>query len=175
MMRTNHLLLLACVALIGCNFIQLIPQKNAQLHEMSDWPFFSIQSSTVFRKHIVRDDGSVALTTYDTGTTQRSPNDYSVHLYPSLSASCSSSDIGVNMPVVENSKEGTVLVKGRVDFPLDYELTPLTPDCRPYKPDAASYIFCSEKNGRKVAICIFQITDNPELAEQIFRTFRWTD
>lgn len=37
------------------------------------------------------------------------------------------------------------------------------------------YGFCSEKDGKTVVICISQMTDDPDLAKQIFETFRWTD
>jgi len=40
---------------------------------------------------------------------------------------------------------------------------------------AQAYAFCSEKDGKTVLICISQVTDNPELAEQIFSTFQWKD
>ncbi len=39
----------------------------------------------------------------------------------------------------------------------------------------SAYAFCSQKNGKTVLICISQMTDNPGLAEEIFRTFRWVD
>ncbi len=38
----------------------------------------------------------------------------------------------------------------------------------------AAYALCSEKDGKRVLICISQMTDNLQLAEGIFRTFRWT-
>lgn len=39
----------------------------------------------------------------------------------------------------------------------------------------SAYALCSEKNGKTVVICISQVTDDPDLAEQIFETFRWTE
>jgi len=41
--------------------------------------------------------------------------------------------------------------------------------------DDAAYVLCSEKDGKRVLICISQVTDDPKLAEQIFKTFRWTE
>ena len=35
------------------------------------------------------------------------------------------------------------------------------------------YAMCSEKNGRSVVVCITQQNDNPKLAEDIFKTFKW--
>ncbi len=39
----------------------------------------------------------------------------------------------------------------------------------------AAYAFCAEKDGKAVAICIQQMTDNEEMAREIFESFRWTD
>lgn len=39
----------------------------------------------------------------------------------------------------------------------------------------AAYALCSEKDGKRVVVCVQQMTDNPELAEEIFSTFRWTE
>ena len=36
------------------------------------------------------------------------------------------------------------------------------------------YAFCSQKDGKTVVICIKQQRDNPELAKQIFDSFKWT-
>ena len=96
----------------------------------------------------------------------------SIEFHP-ISSPCSPSEIGVSKPLFGKNAEGKVMISGKVDFPLDYELKPLVPDCRPYKPVSAVYILCTENNGRRVAICLQQITDNPGLAEQIFKTFRW--
>lgn len=37
------------------------------------------------------------------------------------------------------------------------------------------YVLCAEKDEKTVVICINQMTDNPQLAEEIFKTFRWID
>jgi len=39
----------------------------------------------------------------------------------------------------------------------------------------SAYALCSEKDGKRVVVCIQQMTDNPKLAEEIFSTFRWTE
>ncbi len=39
---------------------------------------------------------------------------------------------------------------------------------------AGTYVLCSEKGGKTVLICIDQVNDDPKLAEEIFKTFRWT-
>lgn len=38
----------------------------------------------------------------------------------------------------------------------------------------AAFALCSEGNGKTVLVCITQMTDNPDLAKEIFETFRWT-
>jgi len=38
-----------------------------------------------------------------------------------------------------------------------------------------AYALCSEKDGKRVVVCIQQIKDDPKLAEEIFSTFRWTE
>lgn len=68
---------------------------------------------------------------------------------------------------------------GKVDFfeiyGMDYELNK-EPLCHPKSgKDGAAYALCSEKDGKTVLICVSQVTDNPELARQIFETFRWTE
>lgn len=40
-------------------------------------------------------------------------------------------------------------------------------------PPASVYALCAEKNGNSVIICINEMTDNPQLAKEIFETFRW--
>ena len=47
--------------------------------------------------------------------------------------------------------------------------------CMPSEPLNSLYVLCSEKDNKTVLICISQVTDNPDLAKQIFETFRWTD
>lgn len=39
----------------------------------------------------------------------------------------------------------------------------------------SAYAFCAEKDGKAVAICIQQMTDDEDMAREIFESFRWTD
>jgi hypothetical protein len=39
----------------------------------------------------------------------------------------------------------------------------------------ATYSFCAEKEGKRIAICIQQQTKNEEQAKKIFESFRWLD
>lgn len=48
------------------------------------------------------------------------------------------------------------------------------PFCRPPS-KGNTYAFCAEKDGKAVAICIQQMTDDEAMAKQIFESFRWTD
>ena len=64
-----------------------------------------------------------------------------------------------------------------MDFPIEF-----TDICGPQTGEAI-YAFCSEKVGdpasaaddKRVLICISQQTDDPKMAEEIFKTFRWTE
>ncbi len=40
---------------------------------------------------------------------------------------------------------------------------------------ANNYAFCSIKDNKTVVICIDQTKDDPEMAKQIFESFRWTE
>jgi hypothetical protein len=51
-----------------------------------------------------------------------------------------------------------------------------SPECIPPTRDkGGAYVLCAEKNERRVAICVEEQTDNPKLAEDIFKTFRWRE
>jgi len=39
----------------------------------------------------------------------------------------------------------------------------------------SAYAFCAERDGKAVAICVQQMTDDEALAKQIFESFRWTN
>lgn len=39
----------------------------------------------------------------------------------------------------------------------------------------SAYAFCAEKDGKAVAICIQQMTDDEDMAREIFESFDWTD
>jgi hypothetical protein len=69
---------------------------------------------------------------------------------------------------------------GRVDFFekyggdgwIDYDGP--RPLCAQPAEAVQRYALCSEKGGKTVVICIYQMKDNPELAKKVFETFRWT-
>lgn len=184
------------LALASCTNSQPVPLQNLPT-EISDWPEFSIQSRVNFLEHIKRDDGSIALTTYDTSTTVRNPTDFSIHLYPKTS-NCHS--LGISKPLITEDKAKDVRTQwGRVDYWDSYDAVTYSrnqPTCQPSTiyllPEDATpemrsewdkapqkgqgvYALCSEHNGKQVLVCISEITDNPALAQQIFQTFRWTE
>lgn len=182
MMRIRFFQIVACMVLTGCSAIWSVSQNDGQLVEMSDWPFLTIQSPSTFHERIVRNDGSVALTTYQTNTMKRLLSDFSVQLYPPLPGSCN--NLGVSKPIVNHDRINETIMWGKVDFrsakwPEDPDMT--MPEerygvpCTPLPPATAAYVLCSEKDGKRVLICISQVTNNPDLAEQIFKTFRWTE
>lgn len=99
----------------------------------------------------------------------------SIEFYPE-SLPCTPSLTGVSQSTsLPNTGEKTEW--GKVDFfdiyGMDYD-PESEPKCRP-PVDGAAYVLCSEKDGKTVLICISQATDNPALAEEIFKTFRWID
>ena len=115
-------------------------------------------------------------TTFDTNPTNDAPKetDYYLQIY-SLPLG-SQTKMGVKIPSHE-LLSGISVWKGRVDF-YDQFRGGENPDpgkeplCR--GPGGGSaYALYSEKDGKAVLICISQIKNNPELAEQIFQTFRW--
>ncbi|MDD4628949.1 MAG: hypothetical protein PHE68_06230 [Candidatus Peribacteraceae bacterium] len=137
----------------------------------------------LIQEKIHRPDDSWAYITYDKSTTKRQSNDFSIEVFsPAAIDKCD--DLGVSKPIINEKRNNDVLVWGEVDF--RFSKWPDDPDmripeerngvpCYPVKPATAAYVLCSEKNSKRVLICISQVTDNPELAEQIFNTFRWTE
>jgi len=130
--------------------------------------------------------------TFDSNPTNDPPTEsdftITIHQQPSQ-FSCSPAITGASQTQVMEGTNGDTSW-GKVDAfdRLPYDFAPGTqPLCRPpvlewsffgemeYKriSDDAAYALCSEKDGKRVLICISQMTDNPQLAEEIFRTFRW--
>lgn len=85
-----------------------------------------------------------------------------------------------HMPSMKRGIGGDSNVKwGQVKFKYTWDPLPGENDvfCRsieePHKTSA--YAFCAEKDGKAVAICIQQMTDDEALAKEIFESFRWTE
>lgn len=177
------LILSGIVLLVGCTQSDLDSVPNTESpkeFEMSNSQEFSIKAPNEFVNRITRSDGSLALTTYDIRTTSRSKNDYASFIYFPLNIDCTANILGasetVDLSNVANGKWG------RVNFwdghgnegwdPTGSEKIICNTDGTPTP--SAVYVLCSQKNGKTVVACIRQTTDNPELAQQIFESFRWT-
>jgi hypothetical protein len=175
------ILLFLALILAGC--ADYNPSQNSDdkltWKEMSEWENFSIQSPVSFENRIVRHDGSVALITFNTVTAERKPTDLSVYIYPEVNGACSVSITGSSK--MSKFKDYSEKIQwGKVDvweqrkiegWEAPYPLSKVL--CQESMPH--TYILCSEKNSETVVICLNQITDNPDLAKQIFETFRWTE
>lgn len=102
---------------------------------------------------------------------ERKPNPSDFQVTVELTENCSERFTGVSESI--NSMIG---FWGKNDFfermKNDY-IPGEEPTCRPPS-GGASYVFCAEKDNKSVLICVNQQTDNPALAEEIFKTFRWT-
>lgn len=106
--------------------------------------------------------------------------EFDVLIYGNQStSSCSPSSIGISSPILEEANNGEYRMWGEVDQKNDGSYP--DPNCRvksvyphknPYE-QMTAYAFCSQKGEKTILICISQMTDNPELAEEIFSTFRW--
>jgi hypothetical protein len=75
------------------------------------------------------------------------------------------------------------MIWGKMDFYKGWNLEGWEPPydknilvCDYYlgKPQSILYGFCDEKNNKTVIMCLTQLKDNPSLAEDIFKSFRWT-
>lgn len=164
------LLLAAITCLAACQKITT-PEK-----ELSIWPEFSIKPSITFTEKFIRSDGSIAWINYNDNTAHRASGDILVELYNLKNQICSSSLHGASETVSLFSSENSNW--GKVDFfeinGHDFEGNP--PICEPYGGETAeAYVLCSEKDGKTVVICINEMTNNPELAKEIFETFKWTE
>lgn len=163
--------------LVGCG----APAAQSSLHEVSEWPWFSMKTEAAFMEHILRDDGSVALTTYSTATTKREAEDFSIYLYPALSSACEKSITGASEMSNLTNANGEASW-GRVDQwdsrtgDEDNDIDDNLVVCQNngVVKYSAVYALCSQKDNKTVMICINQVTDSSQLAEDIFKTFRWT-
>ena len=163
------------ITVSGCSSTNSSSNVKSDWKNISDWQWFSLKSRTGFKEHILRDDGSVALTTYDTSLEQRIDSDYSIHLYSSLPFPCSPELTGASKTTKLTTANGmaewgrvNIFDSGGMDFPPDFKDL-----CRP-PVNGSAYVLCSEKEEKTVVICISQMKDDPVLAKQIFETFEWT-
>lgn len=84
---------------------------------------------------------------------------------------------GITQPLQRVDAEGTTIMWGKIDE-VAYDMS-LKPECRivgikgPLAPYSSAYGLCSVRGNETVFLCLMQMTDNPQLAEEIFSTFRW--
>lgn len=181
-MKSIFALLTISIAIAGCT-----DSEHSQMgSNISKSPEFEIYVLDSFADKADRVDGSYVYTTYKIPTQTKKLVDYTIEIYPKILAPCSQPLTGVSNTI--NLQDG---LWGKVDA-FDAYLADFPPDtqprCRPpilewsasedrgiqRMSNDAAYAFCAEKNGKTVLICIEQQTDNPALAEEIFKTFRWT-
>ncbi|MEQ1849140.1 MAG: hypothetical protein ABL890_00955 [Candidatus Peribacteraceae bacterium] len=159
-------------------------KKDKRLLETND--FEILVPGNVFR--VNNSETEIALSKYMNDDTSLD-REFSIDIASHPKSGCSAWDLAITSPN-EVSKQNTHFLWGKVTFwdhelpGGDYEL-PST-DCAPPKlwskewkerksGQFAAYALCSEKDGKRVVVCIQQMTDNPEQAEEIFSTFRWTE
>lgn len=115
------------------------------------------------------------------------PSDFYVNIYAPANLPCEPGYIG-NSKVNKFEKDNEKSIWAKMEMLSTYDRPPSSlcainaPDCTQRelfegtcKTKTATYAFCSVKEDKEVAICIQQMTDNQELAKQIFESFRWTD
>jgi len=162
--------------------------------------FFSIiVPGNVFNLH-GNTGGDTWLTIYKNNTPNPAEEiESAIHILPDTQFTCTPFALGVSK-LQERELEGTKVWTGRVDV-FDYSgyihnypheengLLPCRPPVIGYAPlpegapegsmeggkSSFAYALCSEKDGKRVVVCIQQMTDNPALAEEIFSTFKWTE
>jgi hypothetical protein len=95
---------------------------------------------------------------------------------------CSSLLTGSSQLDVARRDDGSVTMWGRVDAwdrmreegwespQIDSVLCNINGISQP----VSIYAFCAQKDDRTVVICVNEMRDNPNLAEDIFKSFRWT-
>lgn len=182
-MRTFYLSIL-CAVLASCTNSPV--QTNSQIYNSNEGTFVISLPNEMHRFKTDRIEDS-----FDTNPTNNpnSKTDYRLY-FASSPTSCSSDFIGSSqVSDLHNSKWGRVDYFDSPDIingPLREEL-PCQPPEISWQLDAngniigpaldrgEAYVFCSEKSGKRVLICLSQMTDEPQLAEQIFSTFRWLD
>lgn len=182
------------VSLIGgCG---MPPHKNMEVSEK----FYKYKSTLGFDMEVPKDfsysQNAPSNLYYYFGYAQNNEFDLStIEVYPSFSA-CSTFALGVS-DLKESELDRMKVWTGLVDaydvgILYDYaggEEPPCVPPALKFAkkaPDdygdsmtridnSAAYALCSEKDGKRVVVCVQQMTDNPELAEEIFSTFQWTE
>jgi hypothetical protein len=175
MKSANFFFGIAVVVVAGCSSTQLVDTDiPKEWIELSSEDKFTTSGPPELSKKISRDDGSIAFINFNNNTPFHKPGDFMVELY-SDSKNCNY--LGTSNTKLKKGQNITY-AWGKIDAyenlgvgeAADVKQDPI---CMPDGEEGAAYIFCSQKDNKRVAICISQTKDDPELAEQIFSTFRW--
>lgn len=155
---------------------------------------FALSLPDTARHQFKRSNGSFTFSTSSGTSFDLGSADYYITLDQSVSRiECSRYRLGVSR-VKHLSNTSGATVWGRVDYWDTYpgESTTPRPTCRPpriyySRPNNVSdhietvtlqngqgtYALCSTKSDKAILICVSQVTDDPDLARQIFESFRW--
>ena len=143
-------------------------EKNSPIQVKSE--DYAIRLPADMQK-VERMDQATGFINYDYKTARRKSGDISIEIYSSSINGCKNIGASKVLNIGDENK-----IWGKVDFfdmyGNDHEGP--APDCRPFV-NGSAYVMCSEKNGKQVIICVSQATDNPEMAKQIFESFKWLD
>ena len=194
-MKIRMSLLIGSLLLASCSGPSGVA-VNSRSKEDPGWKHFATNSFEISypekaQYRFDRDNGSIAFATNGGLSVDDLPNDYLIEIYPLLTTDCNRSVTGASK--TKSMASGSIW--GRVDYfdspeiingPLVDELACQPPEISwqldenggiigPALDRGEAYVFCSEKGDKRALICISQKTDDPELAEQIFSTFRWLD
>lgn len=179
------------IGILGLIFLSACSsEKKSNISELSPNPSYSIVGNFEYAHRIARNDGSLAFINYEIGEEHDDPNAISIktHLFPCLpfTPECakiysisysyfqtSCKDSVKNETIVENTNE-TYTITG--EFP-GYPCSTHACDTSKYGMDQfkGRYLLCSEHDGKIALIEVNQVTPDPEMAEEIFSTFRWTE
>lgn len=175
---------LGLLALSGCSQMQDVPRYQEKYTYMNSFSNFQLEIPKDYKHTTVDDEG--VFFGYD-----KNEGDFSIQVYTPEGSrdtkACDAMSTG-SRQVTSIEKVGNETFYARVpimnmyDRVLNLYCPEATDGCTQEqvfdgtcKTQAAMYAFCSESRGKAVVMCIHQQTDNPQLAEEIFNTFRWTD
>ena len=170
-MAMKQFILLAAFLLGACS-IQRI--KNGGMDD------FSLNIPSEFRYKYVRNDKSVAFSNFEAPKFKKNDTDTYIEVYPPITnKKCNALTIGIT-DFQERNMESNLFGRtsawdGRGEegweFPQNWESIVCKKEGSPMPKEV--YGFCAEKNGKTVVICLNLMKDNPQLAEEIFKSFRW--
>ncbi|MFA6039407.1 MAG: hypothetical protein WCV62_05515 [Candidatus Peribacteraceae bacterium] len=181
-MKKASFICVSCALLINCSGI--VPdENNGGTNNLATQSYYSLNTTRTFNYRYTRSDGSISYTNFSAPKFQFYPQDLIVEIYELNSVPCSSSITGASQTKVISDANGYA-AWGRMDawdgrglegweYPVNWEQIICKQEGTPLP--TSVYAFCAEKDERTVVICMNQMTDNPQLAEEIFNTFRWRE